>query len=282
MRLLFVSEDVTLAQVVRLVVLARTLDPQRHEIHFACRQFSELVFRPGEFIRHTIGTITRAQLEQALARGHRLYDRDTLRGYVAEEIALIEAIEPDLIIGDFRLSLTVSAPACQVPLAALINAYWSPRAELRRFPLPDHPIIGTLGEAVAGLFFPLARPWVFAHFARPINQLRKEHGLAAIGSLREVLTHADYTLYPDVPSLTPIRDLPESQIFLGPVQWAPPVSLPSWWDEWTGSAERPLVYVTMGSSGDVSALSAVMDGLATLPVAVVVATAGRTAGLLDA
>jgi hypothetical protein len=36
LRVLFVSEDVTLEQVVRLAVLAQTLDPLRCKVHCAC------------------------------------------------------------------------------------------------------------------------------------------------------------------------------------------------------------------------------------------------------
>ncbi|MCG8416839.1 MAG: glycosyltransferase [Proteobacteria bacterium] len=281
MRILFVSEDVTLAQVVRLVVLARSLKPSQHEIHFACRYFDELVFKPNEFNRHTIHTVDREVVHKALARGKRLYDKRTLRKYIRQEIALIEAIKPDLIVGDFRLSLSVSAAACGVSLATLINAYWSPHAVRDSFPLPDHPIINVVGEEMATRYFPIAIPKVFEHFARPINALRKEFGLTKLGSLLEVLTHGDHTLYPDVPALAPIEDLPDSHRYIGPVLWSPDVPLPRWWSQWSensanGREARPRVYVTMGSSGNVSALSVVLEALAELPVSVAVATAGRT------
>jgi hypothetical protein len=51
---LFVSEAVTLAQVVRLATLARVLDPARFEVHFAAAHFDELVFGGTTFTRHRI------------------------------------------------------------------------------------------------------------------------------------------------------------------------------------------------------------------------------------
>ena len=60
-----------------------------------------------------------------------------------------------------------------MPYAALINAYWSPFAERDGFPLPEHPIVKLLGVALAERYFERALPFVFRHFARPVNQLRR-------------------------------------------------------------------------------------------------------------
>lgn len=275
-RILFVAEDVTLAQVVRLVELARALDPQRYEVHFACRYFDDLVFRPGEFRRAEIRTVSRDDAHRALEKGKRIYDVPTLRDYVRHDLRVIEAVQPDFIVSDFRLSMAVSAPAAGVPFAALINAYWSPHAERAQFPLPDHPIIRVVGEKTATRYFPIAMPRAFAHFAEPVNTLRTEHGLAPIGSLLEVLTHSDHTMYPDVPHLTPLQTVPTDHRFIGPVLWSPDVELPRWWPELAASS-RPLVYATMGSSGQINALPRIIDALAKLPVTGVIATAGRAA-----
>ncbi len=153
-----------------------------------------------------------------------------------------------------RLSLAISAPVEKVPYAALINAYWSPFAERDGFPLPEHPIVKLLGVALAERHFPRALPAVFRHFARPFNRLRLRHGLEAIGTLPEVLTFSDLTLFPDVPALVPTRDSPAHHRYLGYVPWAPPVPLPDWWGRL--HPERPTVYVTLGSSGRVQRLSA--------------------------
>jgi uncharacterized protein (DUF2141 family) len=51
------------------------------------------------------------------------------------------------------------------------------------------------------------------------------------------------------------------------------VALPSWWGPIP--TDRPVVYATVGSSGDASALPVVIDALGRLPVTAMVATAGR-------
>ena len=270
-KILFVAEAVTLAQVVRLAVLARSLPEDAYEVHFACARFDDLVFRGAEFRKWPLYSISPAQAERAVAWGLRLYDARTLRRYLDDDLRLIDAVKPDLIVGDLRWSLAVSGPKSGVRVASLANAWWSPFAEREGFPLPEHPIVRLLGVELARRHFPRALPAVFRHFARPLDDLRERHGLAPLGSLPEVLTWGDLTLYADPPGLFRMRALPASHRFLGPVHWAPelPFTLPE--------SARPLVYVTFGSSGNLKALPAVLEALGELPVDVLLATAGRPA-----
>ena len=284
-RILFVAEAVTLAQVVRLYTLARSLDPARHEIHFASARFDEVVFGAADaagvanpasgWRRWPITSLAPDVVERRVASGKRLYDEKTLAGYVDEERRLLREIRPALVVGDLRLSLAVSAPLEGVPHAALINAYWSPYAVREGFPLPDHPIVGLLGERVAARYFPVALPRVFEHFARPVNQLRRRHDLPPVGSLPQALLHGDYTLFPDVPELVPPRGGPTRHLYLGPVAWAPAVAPPSWWERLDPA--RPTVYVTLGSSGRADRLPMVLEAIQQLGLQALVATAGRSA-----
>src|SRR5262245_28797067 len=143
-RILFVSEAVTLAQVVRLATLARALDPARYEVHFASARFDDLVFGDANFVRHRIFSLPPAVVDARVAGGRRVYGERTLRRYLNEDRALLAAVGPALVVGDLRWSLTVAAPLERVPHACLINAYWSPRAERDGWPLPDHPIVRLL------------------------------------------------------------------------------------------------------------------------------------------
>ena len=91
--------------------------------------------------------------------------------------------------------------------------------------------------------------------------------------MREVLTFGDYTLHPDVPELTPLADAPARHRFLGPVLWSPDLPLPAAVERGEGS--RPNVYATLGSTGDLRVLRALLEALSTLRVNVLLATAGR-------
>lgn len=273
MRILFVAEGVTLAQIVRLVTLASALDPAEHEVHFACANFDEAIFGGTTFVRHVIHSVSAEAMEAAIASGKPIYDLATLSAYLEEDRELLDRVRPDRVVGDLRWSLAVAAPLARVRHAALINAYWSPFTVSRRMPLPEHPIVERVGVEMAQKFFPLAWPLAARSFAAPLNKLRRRHGLGGLGSLREILTAGDDVLYADVPELIPTRALPAHHHWLGAVPWSPAVPLPAWWDE----LEGPVAYVTLGSSGKVDRLPLVVEGILAAGLTPVVATAGRCA-----
>jgi UDP:flavonoid glycosyltransferase YjiC (YdhE family) len=272
-RVLFMAEAVTLAHVGRPLVLASALDPARYDVHFACARGYEFCFENSAFTRWTIESIAPHAFLRALAQGSVLYDEKTLAQYVEDELRLFQEIKPDLVVGDFRLSLAVSAPLWNVPYAAIVNAHWSPYSTIRHPPFPDHPIAKTLGLGIASAGFRFAYPLIFAQHSQPLNRVRQKRGLSRLGSLRDVYCYGSYTLYADSPKLARTRDLPANHTYIGPVLWSPPVPLPKWWDELPN--DRPTVYITLGSSGELKALPLILDVLAGLPVNTIVATAGR-------
>ena len=85
------------------------------------------------------------------------------------------------------------------------------------------------------------------------------------------LCFGDVVLYPDLPEFCPTQRAPATHFYLGGVQWAPKLPVP----DFALSEERPLVYVTTGSSGELAALPAVLQGLDGLPLRALLSTAGR-------
>jgi UDP:flavonoid glycosyltransferase YjiC (YdhE family) len=267
-RVLIMAEAVTLAHVGRPAALAAGLDPQRFEVHFAASPRFDALLGPLPHTRHDLDSIHTAQFLDALDRGAPVYTHDDLRSYVAADRKLLADVAPDVVVGDFRLSLSVSARLAGVPYATITNVYWSSVAR-QRFPLPELPLTRTLGVWAAGIVFPLARPVAFALHTRPLNRVRREHGLPSLGpDLRRTYTDADRVLFADAPELTPPHTLAPGHEFLGPVLWEPAATAPALPDD------RPLVYVTLGSSGRGRLLAAVVRAFAGLPVTTVVASAG--------
>lgn len=272
-RILFVAEAVTLAHVARPLALAQSLDSTHYDVHFACANRFDFAFETTRFRRWEVHSISSEQFLQLLATGSRLYDFKTLNDYVSEDLCLIPEIRPDLIVGDFRLSLAVSAAIAKVPYAALANAYWSPYAAVPHFPLPDVPASRLLGYRLSSSLFHLCQPLIFAYHARPLNQMRKKYGLPGLGSLLHVYTHGDYTLYTDPRDLFPTANLPPNHRVLGHVEWSPAIPLPRWWND-IGS-DQPVIYVNLGSSGPTHLLPMITATLAGFPMKVIMATAGR-------
>jgi UDP:flavonoid glycosyltransferase YjiC (YdhE family) len=232
------------------------------------------LFGPTTWNSAGLETISTDVFQQALARGKPVYDRYTLRRYVEEDSRLIDEMRPDVIVGDFRISLSVSARKAKLPYINITNAYWSPYAS-PDWVAPVMPVSRYLGPRASSSLFRAVRPVAFAAHAKPLNDVRKLHGFTPLPSdVRYAYTDGDVTLYADLPGLIPLRHQPPSHRQLGPVHWSPTLSMPSWWDNLPDG--RGLVYVNLGSSGQLRLLPAILDALASEHYIVVVATAGRS------
>jgi UDP:flavonoid glycosyltransferase YjiC (YdhE family) len=278
LRILFIAEAVTLAHVVRPFVLAKSLDPTRYEVHFACDPRFNKLLGPIPFPHHPIRSIPSEQFLGRMA-GARLFfffffSTRALRRYIEEDRKVLAEVAPDVVVGDLRVSLSASARLAGVPYVAIANAYWSPYAR-RRFPLPEVLWNKIFGVRFVRFMFRFERPLLFALQCLPLNWLRLRRGLPLLGwDLCRIFTDGDYTLYADVPELMPTYDRPANHQYLGPVLWSPAVGLPDWWDSLP--TDRPIVYATLGTSGGRNLLQVVLNALADLPVTVIAATADRS------
>jgi len=246
-KIFFVAEAATLAHVVRLIVLAKALNPKRYDVHFACAPGYEHLLDGSGVTLWPIKSISEQQFLEAIAKGVPPYSEKTLMGYIEDDLQILNAVRPDFLVGDNRFSLAISAPISKVPYAALINAHWSSYSLLPRFPMPEHPMVDAFGLTVASFLARWVRPITFKLFARPVNRLRRKYGLPTLGDLCDVLVRpGDYTLFADTPGFSPTANLPSNYRYIGPILWSPDMAIPDWWNSL--SAERPCVYVTFGSS----------------------------------
>lgn len=271
--ILLVAEAVTLAHFARIVTLAKALDASLYEVVVASDPRYINLEAPLDCAFHPIRSISSAEFAQALSRGKPLYSVETLTQYVEDDLALLDRIKPDLVVGDFRLSLAVSAPLRRIPYAAVVNAYWSPFADTP-YPVPDLPMTRVLGVHLAQKLFDILRPMVFALHARPLDQVRRRYGLPPLGSdLRTAYTWGNYTLYADEPELVPTRPLPANHRYLGQLLWSACAPLPDWWVRLP--EDKPVVLLTLGSSGRADLLPMALAAFSELPITVMAATAGK-------
>ena len=66
---------------------------------------------------------------------------------------------------------------------------------------------------------------------------------------------------------------PSTHRHIGPILWKPDLPLPEWWSKIP--SDKPLVYLTAGSTGQTRAFEKTVEALLDFPVVVVVATAER-------
>jgi UDP:flavonoid glycosyltransferase YjiC (YdhE family) len=273
-RILFVAEAATLAHTARPLVLSAALDAREFEIGFACDLRNKWLLRDFAGRYFPLASRDGDQFLRALARGTPVYDDTTLNRYVRDDLKLFDEAKPDLVIGDFRLSLSISARLAGIPYLAISNCYWSPFWRPPQYTVPNLRFLtGILPLPVADALFNMTRPIAFALHCGPLNRVRRSHGLPSLGTdLRRVYSDADRVVYADVPELYPDARLPAQHQFIGPLLWSPPVAAPDWWD--TTPNDRPIVYLTLGSSGQAKLLPQILRSLAALDITVIAATAG--------
>ena len=273
LKVLIFAEAVTLAHVARPLALMRALDPARFDLVLACAaRYADFASNPG-WQTVPLHSIPSAQFAQALAQGAPLYDLATLAGYADADRALMAAHRPDLVVGDFRLSLSVSARLAGVPYLAIVNAYWTPY-HAAGFPMPVLPLSRHLPLPLARALFNTFRPLAFAAHCQPLNRLRAQHGLPSLGrDLRRVYSDADHLLVPDSPALFAMQGPAQAFSQTGPLAWSPDLPWPAALDR-PVPGEQAVVYLTLGSSGPPQALALTLAALADLPIRVIASTAG--------
>lgn len=273
LKILFIPEVVTDAHLYRTLTLAQSIKT-KYNVIFAASEYVREIIEKESIPFFSIPTMKREEFLFRLDKGKPIYTMDILKNYVTSELLLFDNVSPDIVIGDFRLSLSISCEHWGVPYVNIVNAHWSPFYK-QIFSLPDTiDIKKVLGDRISTSLFLLLKPIIFRTQVKAINELRKQFGLSGIGELREVYTYGTYTLYPDVPSLFPTRQLPKNHMFIGPIMYQSPTPMPEWWEKCI-SAKKTLIYISLGSSGDPSLYHSILTTIKNLPVIGIVSTANK-------
>ena len=274
-KVLFFAEGATLAHVVRPFALARELDVDRFAVTF-CRPAAYVwLTRDASFALCDLVVQDSALFARRLRYGLPLYDLATLKAYVEADLELIDRFEPDVIVGDFRLSLSVSARLRGIPYVTICDAYWSPERPL----YPPLPVLGFtpyLPLCLAERVFASVSGLALRLHARPLERLRARYGLPSFAhDLRRCYSDADLRLFATFRLLFPEIRSGADAAFIDPITWFPAMAgvAPD-----LGSAEQ-LIYVTMGSSGDSRLLETLVPVLEDTGLPVVVTTAGKRLSL---
>ena len=246
MKILFLSEAVSLAHVGRPLVLAKWAQGANHEVHFACSEegLKNTNATTLGFKTYPLFTIKSSLFYERVKKGKFFYRFEDLIKYVEEEKELIRQINPDLIVTDFRLSAPISSWLCNKPLLNLSNSHWSPNAECP-FPAPNAGIFNWLPKSLREKFFSMIRPLAFKTFGKELNQTRSHYGLPEKSDFRELYTDGTFNAYLDMPNFTTLEKLPKNHFFLGPVIWNPETK-----EQKIDLKDTNNIYISMGSTGN--------------------------------
>jgi MGT family glycosyltransferase len=167
---------------------------------------------------------------------------------VASDLQAIDAIRPDLVVGDLRWSLSTSARARSVPYVSVTNACWTDKFA-HVVELPEGHLMGKImGRKLAERAFPKFTKTMMKYGALGYTEVRRQHGLKPVETMYEAI-EGDITLLADLPEFMPVvRDTPPSFRYTGPLLWDANIGLPHWFSK--VQKGKPTIYFTMGSTGD--------------------------------
>jgi UDP:flavonoid glycosyltransferase YjiC (YdhE family) len=275
-KLLFVVEALTFAHVARSALLAQLLRGVGYEVHFAYYpdKYMNLVDRELTGVNQWSlkHCVSYSDYIARMNAGVSPYDMALLSRYIEEERDLFAEIEPDLVIGDLRYSLSISCFQHGVYYVNLVNAVWSPFVK-QELIFPEGCFPAAFGLATRNVLFQLLRPFAFTNICRPFNILRLKAGLPAFRDIFELHCAGDANLYLDPPELFDVPFLPDNHRFIGPVLHSLEGPTPSSMDSLEPSL--PVIFVSLGSSGSADRLPLILKNLEQLPVSLAVATSAR-------
>src|SRR5258708_1827007 len=167
---------------------------------------------------------------------------------VAADLAAMDAIQPDAVVGDMRWSLSTSARARGIPFVSVTNACWTDKFA-HPMELPEgHLLEKLLGRRLAEAAVPKVLEVMMAYCGRGYSDVRKQYGLPPIRHMFAAVD-GDITLLADLPEFMPVvRNTPPSFRYTGPLLWDATIGLPAWFSKLQKG--KPTIYFTMGSTGD--------------------------------
>ena len=125
-RILLVPEPLRFSNAARLATLGRALHEAGYTVVLAADPLCRSVV--GELPFRVIPLRPALSREERRARWRALmpiFDVDVLERYVREDIRLMRTVAPDLVIGDMRPSLPLSARVMGVRFAVIVDATFS-------------------------------------------------------------------------------------------------------------------------------------------------------------
>jgi MGT family glycosyltransferase len=276
LRILVTPHLNNLAHTSRPLQIAKELRARGHRVNFAGEGvFAQIVTDAGFGVLPLV-TLDRENTLRATREGHNdWYTNATLRKHVDAELALLAREKPDMVISDFRPSISISCEQARVPLCAVLNASWTNYSAVKER-APEHvQVTRIIGRTLASAFLPWIKPLVMKQQNRRYAALRQERGLSKRVNILDTFT-GDLNLLCDAVEYGPIKGAPSHFHHIGPIRWEPEVEAP-WLDEVVSSkGKRKLIYITIGSTGKVESLPDLLSVFSEKDFVCVVSTAGLT------
>jgi len=279
-KIVFAPASGVLSHVVRCLVVGRALKERGHEVIFAGLPKylrDPHITSPQEFGYYFLPDFDADEVIEVLRSVKRRYTRETILRHIQVELKMLEELKPDLAVSDYRLTMYISARVAKVPLISFLNARWVSQYFAGKYHTPDtHPIPlvmkGILGKRLADALVIDVANVIQRYKLSPFYYAFKKYNLKKKALLPEIIV-GEYNLILDTKLLGPTKDLPPNFLQVGPIIWSPDLPLPSWVKDL--DRERPIIYVSMGSTGHKDLFRMIFDTFQGSTYQVIVNTGGQ-------
>jgi UDP:flavonoid glycosyltransferase YjiC (YdhE family) len=221
-----------MAHVIRPLEIAKILREKGYDVVFAGEgRHMQVPAQAGFETRHLPDFDGRKLLSMLGKDPSRIHSVETAEEWVEAEIELMVELNPWAVLDDFRVTCGISTTVLDLPRFTVLNGHTTPYG-LSTLLDPDLP-----GPRSA---FSFGTEAIY-------NQVRQKYGLPPVDHPLALMT-GDQVLVCDIPEICPMReDTPDNYHYIGPITWDVQLPPPSWVEDldW----EKPLVYLSMGSTG---------------------------------
>jgi MGT family glycosyltransferase len=247
-KILVIPNGDVLAHTSRALEIAKVLRNLGFEVQFASQGRYVRIIQDCGFEIIPIGMESAEQILKSCRKGRVYWNSySTLKSYIHDDLELFRAVEPCLVVGDLRLSLSTSCEVARIPYVSIVNAAWTNYYSVR-IRAPEHYwATRFVPPKVAGMLAPYVRRLILKIGHLPYAKVRRELKLEPRSNLFDIW-QGDINLLPDIPEFAPTRDLPKNFHYVGPIAWEMDSEEPDWLS--TLDPCRPIIYFTMGSTGD--------------------------------
>lgn len=260
MKVLFMVESVTMAHPTRSFELATHLVQKGHQVVFAATE-SPLFLKSQDHGMTWVDLqtgISSKEFLQSLEKASLPYTVQGLDQALTEDLMILRQYQPDIIIGDMRLSLQVSARLSKTKWINLSNLVWNPETDLG-YLMPEMPASRMLGSGIQHLIPRKILEKIIDANVGVFNQFRTKYGLSKLLNLKQAYCDGDRNFYLDLPSSSVSMKQNEKHLVIGPVLFSSSMEMPEWISELPESQKK--AFVSMGSSGNQKTLEKIVHTL---------------------
>ncbi len=187
---------------------------------------------------------------------------DDVAKMIQSDLTIYKEISPDIVLSDFRFTAPISTHLADLKHVAIVNGSsteyrstpfipffeWIPQWLIRRNSSPWE---------ILDNFNIRLEMFLFDNVMSIFKKLSAKYKITRTVTATNCLTGKDITLLADIPEYFPTRDLPDNYYHVGPLTWKSALAPPLWWPPKKDG--KPLIYITMGTTGFGDFFSRVYD-----------------------